>query len=44
MPSQTVMFITDTFDPEDRKDKNIHYILPADENKIPSGAIKFHLK
>lgn len=28
MPSQTVMFITDTFSPEKQKEKNIFYALP----------------
>jgi 4-amino-4-deoxy-L-arabinose transferase-like glycosyltransferase len=28
MPSQTVMFLTDTFRPEQQKEKNIFYILP----------------
>jgi len=28
MPSQTVMFITDTFSPEKQKEKNIFYVLP----------------
>lgn len=38
MPAQTVMFITNTFTPEKQKEKNIHYVLPQDENKIPPGA------
>ncbi len=32
MPAQTIMFITDTFLPEDREKKNIHYLLP---NELP---------
>ncbi|MCL5004422.1 MAG: glycosyltransferase family 39 protein [Patescibacteria group bacterium] len=35
MPSQTVMFITDTFTPEKQKEKNIFYILPKEKDKIP---------
>lgn len=38
MPTQTVMFLTDTFLPEQRAQKNIYYILPGEENKIPPGA------
>lgn len=38
MPTQTTMFITDTFTPEKQKEKNIFYILPNEANKIPQGA------
>ncbi len=38
MPTQTTMFITDTFLPEDQKKKNIFYILAKDQDKIPAGA------
>ena len=34
MPTQTVMFITDTFTPEKQKEKNIFYIFPNQINKI----------
>jgi len=44
MPAQTVMFITDSYLPKYRELKNIHYVLPQDENKIPSGAAKFYLR
>lgn len=44
MPAQTVMFITDTFLAEDQQIKNVHYILPDQENTIPSKAIKFYLQ
>jgi 4-amino-4-deoxy-L-arabinose transferase-like glycosyltransferase len=44
MPAQTVMFITDTFDPEEQAAKNIHYVLPGEENGIPAGATVFHLR
>jgi hypothetical protein len=30
MPAQTVMFITDSFLPQIRKQKHIHYLLPAE--------------
>ena len=43
MPSQTVMFITDTFLPEGQAKKNIHYVLPKGEGSIPEGALKFYL-
>lgn len=38
MPTQTTMFITDTFTPEKQALKNIHYILPDQVNQIPPGA------
>ncbi|OGM93225.1 hypothetical protein A2333_03160 [Candidatus Wolfebacteria bacterium RIFOXYB2_FULL_49_7] len=41
MPTQTVMFITDTFTPEKQKEKNIFYVLPERERDIPSGARTF---
>jgi len=44
MPAQTVMFITDTYSPENQNAKNIHYILPGQENEIPRGALVFHLR
>jgi len=44
MPAQTVMFITDTFEPEDQAAKNIHYVLPNEESSIPAGATVFHLR
>ncbi len=36
MPTQTVMFLTDTYLPENQKLKNIYYV--TDESKIPEGA------
>ena len=44
MPAQTVMFITDTFAPENRRAKNIYYILPNQESDLPSTSLKFYLK
>lgn len=44
MPTQTVMFITDTFRPEEQTAKNIYYVLPQDEANIPEGALKFYIK
>ncbi|MFA5172935.1 MAG: glycosyltransferase family 39 protein [Candidatus Paceibacterota bacterium] len=38
MPSQTIMFITDTFTPEKQKEKNIFYILLEKEKSIPQDA------
>jgi len=38
MPTQTTMFITDTFTPEKRKENNIFYVLPNEIDKIPQGA------
>ena len=34
MPSQTIMFLTDTFTPEKQKEKNIYYLLPEQEKQI----------
>lgn len=44
MPAQTVMFITDTFLPQNQTAKNVHYVLPDQEKSIPADAIKFYLK
>ncbi|MCP6719928.1 MAG: glycosyltransferase family 39 protein [Patescibacteria group bacterium] len=38
MPTQTVMFITDTFSLEKQQEKNIHYVLPSDVATIPPGS------
>lgn len=38
MPTQTIMFITDSFTPEKQKEKNIFYILPEKEKSIPQDA------
>lgn len=38
MPTQTTMFITDTFTPEKQKEKNIFYILPDQEKNIPANS------
>ena len=43
MPAQTVMFITNTYTKQGQAAKNIHYVLPDEENKIPAGAMKFYL-
>ena len=37
MPTQTIMFITDTFTPEKQKEKNIFYVLPEQKNQIPEN-------
>ncbi|MCX6702449.1 MAG: hypothetical protein NTW60_01100 [Candidatus Wolfebacteria bacterium] len=44
MPSQTVMFITDTFTPDKQTTKNIHYVLPDQASQIPTGAYTVILK
>jgi len=44
MPAQTVMFITDTFLPPQQEQKNIHYILPAQESSIPQNSLVFYLE
>ncbi len=38
MPTQTVMFLTDSYDRAQQEEKNIHYIFPEQENQIPVGA------
>ncbi|MCX7589462.1 MAG: glycosyltransferase family 39 protein [Patescibacteria group bacterium] len=44
MPAQTVMFITNTFLPENQKEKNIFYVLPQEKEKIPKEALIFEIK
>ncbi len=39
MPSQSIMFITDTYRTEQQKEKNIFYILPENISQINSPAI-----
>lgn len=38
MPTQTVMFITDTYDAQGQKEKNLRYILPGEHITVPEGA------
>lgn len=44
MPTQTVMFITDTFTPEKQIAKNIFYILPDNFNQVPENAYTVIIK
>lgn len=44
MPSQTVMFITDTFTPDKQKAKNIFYVLLDQAGDIPAGAYSVILR
>jgi len=44
MPTQTVMFITDTFTPKKQKEKNIFYILPNKINQLPENSYTVILK
>ncbi len=46
MPTQTVMFLTDTFTPEKQGKKNIHYLLPSqiEQANIPESAFTVLLK
>ncbi len=44
VPAETTMFITDTFLPQERAAKQIYYVLPQDENKVPVGSLIFYLK
>ena len=41
MPTQTVMFITDTFTPAKQEQKNIHYLLPDQIEKVNIPAAAF---
>jgi len=43
VPAQSVMFLTDSYLPEQQKQKNIHYILPDEEyEQLPNAAV-FHI-
>ncbi len=42
--AQTVMYMTDSFSPERQKERNIHYVLPAENVDIPSDAHLFLIK
>lgn len=44
MPAETVMYLTDTYSPEARTRKNIHYILPSEKETIPPGAFAVNLQ
>ena len=44
MPTQTVMFITDTFTPKKQKEKNIFYLLPEQTGQIPKNGYTIILK
>ncbi|MFA5099058.1 MAG: glycosyltransferase family 39 protein [Candidatus Paceibacterota bacterium] len=44
MPTQTVMFITDTFTFEKQLAKNIFYVLPENFSQVPSGAYTVIIK
>ncbi len=44
MPAQTTMFITNTFLPENQKEKNIFYVLPDEEKNIPENSLVFEIK
>ncbi len=44
MPTQTTMFITDTYTQEGQRAKNIHYVLPENESTIPADSLVFVLE
>jgi 4-amino-4-deoxy-L-arabinose transferase-like glycosyltransferase len=44
MPTQTVMFMTDTFLPINQELRNVYYISPDTVIHVPSGAPMFYLK
>lgn len=44
MPTQTVMFLTDTFLTALQKEKNIHYVLPQNKDTIPPSSFVKILK
>ncbi|TSC96729.1 MAG: hypothetical protein Athens101426_200 [Parcubacteria group bacterium Athens1014_26] len=43
MPTQTIMFLTDTFTPEKQKQKNIYYVLPDQAQNLPANSYKIIL-
>ncbi|MEY4731630.1 MAG: hypothetical protein RL681_576 [Candidatus Parcubacteria bacterium] len=43
-PSQTVMFMTDTFTPDEQIQKNVHYIFPDAIGQVPEGASIFEIR
>ncbi len=44
MPAQTVMFLTDTFRPEDQVKRNFRYLLPSERDQIPPGGLTVTIK
>ena len=44
MPAQTVIFMTNTYEPEDQAAKNVHYLLPSETGQIPPGAAVFYIR
>ncbi|MEK9154997.1 MAG: glycosyltransferase family 39 protein [Patescibacteria group bacterium] len=44
MPTQTTMFITDTFTPEKQREKNIYYLLPEQKDKILENSYVLTIK
>jgi 4-amino-4-deoxy-L-arabinose transferase-like glycosyltransferase len=44
MPSQTVMFLTDTFTPDKQQAKNIHYVVPGDGTVIPENSLEYYVR
>ena len=44
MPSETIMYMTQSFTPDEQAKKNIHYVLPAGRDTIPAHAIIFELR
>lgn len=44
MPTQTTMFITNTWGPEERIRRNIHYISPVEAKMLPEGSFRFYLR
>lgn len=44
MPTQTIMFLTDTFTPDKQNAKNLHYVLPNQKDQIPQNALIYFIK
>lgn len=44
LSSQVIMFITNTFKPEDQIAKQIYYVHPSDKDKIPEGATVYEIR
>ena len=44
VPAMTVMFMTDTYFPEDQRAKNVHYLLPEDVPNAPKEGLRFYIR
>lgn len=44
MGAETIMFISDTYLPEQQKEKNIFYLQKNKEGEVPPNSLKFYIK